>query len=118
MDQKLGCDFYITKWKVDPFKQMDYNELHGFKRTFNNIQLYKKNYWQKGMLNLVFKNYKNYILIGDPHSISTWVMLILTKILGKNTYLWTHGWDGDETKNKKKNQKLVLLSFFKCSTLW
>ena len=112
MDKELRCDFYITKWKVNPFKQMIYDDLKGFKRSYKNIHLIGNFYWQNGMLWRAFNNYKHYIITGEPYSITTWIMLIITKILGKKTYLWSHGWYGDETRIKAKFKKY----FFSLST--
>jgi glycosyltransferase involved in cell wall biosynthesis len=112
MDKRLHCDFYISKWKVDPFKQMNYNELDGFKKVSSNTLLFKKFYWQNGTVNLAFKPYKQYILNGIPYSVSSWVLLILLRILGKKVYFWSHGWYGHETKIKKVIKKI----YFSLST--
>jgi glycosyltransferase involved in cell wall biosynthesis len=50
-------------------------------------------------------------MTGEPYCISTWLALILNRVLGKKTYLWTHGWYGDETRVKKYIKKI----FFKLS---
>lgn len=105
LDEKLKCDFYFTTWKVNPFRQMKYVELKGFRKSFKNLKIAGNFYWQNGMLFQAFKPYNHYILTGEPYSITTWIMLILIKILGKKTYLWTHGWYGDETPVKVKVKK-------------
>ena len=112
MDKELKCDFYITKWKVSPFKQMDYGILKGYKGSGRQIDLFKGFYWQTDTINKVFKPYKHYILSGEPHSISTWIVLLLAKLFGKKTYLWSHGWYGKE----KKAKILLKKCFFKLST--
>ena len=112
MDTELSCDFYITEWEKPPFKQMNYSDLKGFKKTLKYKKIYKNFYWQKAAIFLVFKPYTKFILIGEPYCISTWVILIVAKILGKKTYIWTHGWYGRESKIKK----IIKKSFFRMST--
>jgi glycosyltransferase involved in cell wall biosynthesis len=43
---------------------------------------------------LPFKSYKHFILTGDPYILSSWLLLILCKILNKRVYLWMHGIKG------------------------
>ena len=112
MDKQLDCDFYITYWKNSPFKQMNYDELTNLKKTSQNIKVFGSFYWQKNVLHTVFKPYKYYILIGNPFILNTWLFLIFAKILGKKTYLWTHGWYGNETFLKRLLKRL----FFSLST--
>jgi glycosyltransferase involved in cell wall biosynthesis len=112
MDSELKCDFYIGDRVYLPIKLMDYNELVGFKKILKNITLIYKFYWQKDALRLVFKPYKNYIIIGEPYCISTWLILIFARIAGKKIFLWTHGWYGNETIIKRMIKKI----FFELST--
>lgn len=106
MDEELKCDFYIGDRVFSSIKLMDYNELNGLKKILIFKKIYRNFYWQKGALRLAFKPYKNYIITGDPYCISTWLVLILNKLLGKKSLLWTHGWYGDETRAKKIIKKL------------
>jgi glycosyltransferase involved in cell wall biosynthesis len=97
MDSELSCDFYIGDKIGLPIKLMDYNELKGFKKELKNLRLGGKFYWQKHSVPLVFKPYKKYIITGEPHCVSTWLILIIARILGRSTFLWTHGWYGRES---------------------
>ena len=93
IDIELNCDFYFgdkLDWAPD-IKSMPINNLNGFKKTLKNIRLFKLYTWQIGAFELVFKNYDHYILYGDPFCISNYFIVIVAKILGKKTYLWTHG---------------------------
>ncbi|GHT72138.1 hypothetical protein FACS189455_5040 [Bacteroidia bacterium] len=54
----------------------------------------------------MFKPYRKFLLVGEPYCLSTWVCLILAGILGKKTYLWTHGWYGDEGRMKTLIKKM------------
>jgi glycosyltransferase involved in cell wall biosynthesis len=111
MDEHLRCDFYIGDQTFSPIKLMNYKELKGFKKILPFIKLYKNFYWQKGALNLSWKPYKNYIITGEPYCLSTWFVLFSNKLLRKKSFLWTHGWYGDETFVKKIIKKL----FFRLS---
>lgn len=106
MDEELKCDFYIGDSISTPIELMRYNDLKGFKKVLPFIKIYKNFYWQKGAFNLVYKPYKNYIITGEPYCLSTWVVLIANKLLGKKSFLWTHGWYGDETTVKKIIKKI------------
>jgi len=112
MDSELKCDFFIGDRINLPIKLMDYHELSGFKKTLKNLTLISKFYWQEDALRLVFKPYKKYIIIGEPYCISTWLILFFAIITGKKTFLWTHGWYGNETIIKRIIKKI----FFELST--
>ncbi len=111
MDSELKCDFYSGDRLVLPIKSMDYKELSGFKQILHNKFLIYNFYWQKGAVNLAFKSYRTYIITGEPYCLSTWIILVLAKVMRKNTILWTHGWYGNETFIKQVIKKM----FFKLS---
>ena len=106
MDRELECDFYISKWRVDPFKQMVYDELTGLKSVTENKRLLGPVYWQGATVRLALSSYKKYLMIGNLHSLSTWVLLFLLKLLGKDVYLWSHGWYGKEGAVKSLFKRL------------
>ena len=93
MDKELGCDFYFGDKVESVMKIMDVNVLKGYKKTVENKRiLFKRFWWQKEVLHLVFKKqYKHFILTGDTRILSSWLILLLCKILGKKTYIWMHG---------------------------
>jgi glycosyltransferase involved in cell wall biosynthesis len=71
---------------------MDVGELKGYRKTVKNKSIFfNKFIWQKGVVGLVFKKYKYFLLTGDPSILSNWVIAFLSKILGKKIFLWTHG---------------------------
>jgi len=112
MDSELNCDFYFGDKVELQIKLMNYSELKGFKYVLKNINLYDNYYWQKNAVKLVFKPYNTYILTGEPHSLSTWLILLIANVIGKETILWTHGWYGNETLIKRIVKKV----FFKLSS--
>ncbi|UPW18271.1 glycosyltransferase [Agarivorans sp. TSD2052] len=57
-----------------------------------NVWLSRSILWQIGLINKVVSNrYKTVIFLGDPYFLSTWVSLVISKLYGKKTILWTHG---------------------------
>lgn len=106
MDSELQCDFYIGDRVSYPIKLMNYSNLTGYKKTLKYTPIVKNFYWQKGAFFLVFKNYKHYIITGEPHCLSTWLVLLMNRLTGRKTYLWTHGWYGNESSLKKIIKKV------------
>jgi glycosyltransferase involved in cell wall biosynthesis len=114
MDTELDCDFYFgdgLDWAPD-IKGMDLNVLNGFKKVLKNTRVFKYFTWQKGAWKLVFKEYNYYILYGDPFYLSNWIIMILARIMGKKTYIWTHGLY-QELNWKSKN---INLTFYRLAT--
>lgn len=110
MDKELPCDFYLGDTLGNSIKLMQYQSLSGYKATLRNIHLTSRRFlWQKGILNLIFKPYKHYIITGSPGCLSNWVLLLLALPMGKKVYAWTHGMKGD----KKGKGKLFEKTFFK-----
>jgi glycosyltransferase involved in cell wall biosynthesis len=101
MDEELECDFYFGDKLPGDIKAMDYHSLTGYKRSLKNVWLGGNFYWQINSVGLVFKPYKHFIIDGEPFCVSSWIILLFAKILGKETYCWTHGWYGRETLTKK-----------------
>ena len=100
MDKELGCDFYIGDKYGTKIKAADYEALKGFKGylspTFGLFHRFKGAH--KAVMN---KQYRKYIAIGDPYCLSIWWLLIWSRLTGKKTVLWTHGWyrDGKWVQN-------------------
>lgn len=105
IDQELNADLYFGNIPNSSIKKLDYNELRNFKKELKTLKL-KNIYWYIGSLQIIFKPYKKIILTGDPQILSNWVILIFARLLGKRTFLWTHGWYGDEKGIKKIIKKI------------
>ena len=110
LDSELEVDSYFGD-KMGDVKKMNYEKLLNFKKELKNIYLSGNIYYQKGAVRLLFKNYDNYILLGEYYCLSTWGLLLLSKFTRKKIYLWTHGWYGNEGFLKKVVKKI----FFKLS---
>lgn len=106
MDESIVCDFYLGDKLYPPIRSMNYDDLIGFKGYLKNIKVLKNFYWQVGSIKLVFKEYTKYIITGEPYCLSTWIILLMCKLLGKQTYLWTHGWYGKETAVRRIIKKI------------
>jgi glycosyltransferase involved in cell wall biosynthesis len=113
IDEELKSDFYIGNEISYPINLMNYSNLEGYKNTLIYAPLFKKFYWQNGVTKLAFQGYQHYIITGEPYCLSTWVLLILCRLRRKKTYLWSHGWYGDENSLKKYIKKI----FFGLSNL-
>ena len=105
LDKELDVDFYFGD-KMDDVKKMDYSLLKNFKSELKNIKLITAFYWQKGAVSLFFKNYNEYIILGEYYCLSTWCLLLLSKFSNKKIYLWSHGWYGNESFIKKVIKKI------------
>lgn len=106
MDEELHCDFYLGDKLPYDIKLMNYSELKGFRGTLKNTFIISHFYWQFGALKTFFKPYRNYIFTGEPFCLSTWVMLFFSIFTRKKTFLWTHGWYGDEGLVKRLIKKM------------
>ena len=105
IDRNLDCDMYFGD-KLGDIKKLDYKELKNFKKEYRNVKLISKIYYQQGSVWIAFKKYRDYIILGEYLCLSTWVILILCRLFGKRTHIWTHGWYGSEGSLKKWVKKL------------
>jgi len=113
MELELDCDFYFGDIDDGLLKKVDFSVFDKHISLLKTVKLFSNFNWIRGAFKLTFcKRYKTYILTGDPFCLSNWLILIANKILGKKTYLWTHGWYGDETRIKQLLKKI----FFGLST--
>lgn len=95
LSEKFGCDFYLGDNIGLPIKKFNYTDLPYYKATLHN-RFFGNFYWQSNSVGLAFKHYSIYILDGEPYCLSSWAILLICKLLGKETIAWTHGWYGRE----------------------
>ena len=110
MWEVFKCDFYFGDKIHTPIKKFDYRDCPGFVKELKN-KYWGLFYWQKGSLGLLFKPYKNYIIIGEPYNLSSWIILLFSKITSKRIIGWTHGWYGDEIGIKRWIKRIYFSSF-------
>ncbi|WP_216628789.1 glycosyltransferase [Maribacter hydrothermalis] len=92
MDEEFNSSFYIGESVASPVKQMNYESLKGFKKTFKTKWILGTTFmWNYGVIRLIFKKFDYYLLIGEPSILSHWVILLIGKILGKKVFTWGHG---------------------------
>ena len=100
LDETNDFHFYFGD-KLGDIKKLDYEQLSGFVEEFQNIRVFKEIYFQYNSLKTIFKDYKNYVILGEYFCISTWIILLALKISRhKKVYLWTHGYYGNESRVK------------------
>jgi glycosyltransferase involved in cell wall biosynthesis len=59
-------------------------------------------FWQAGSIGLAGKSaFDGFIFLGNPLILSTWIAVVLARLRGKKTFLWTHGWLRRETGAKR-----------------
>lgn len=104
MDQNMDVDFVFGDHYLN-VKKMDYSLLKHKVTEVKNCHMGPFS-WQKGTVSLVLKKYKTFIILGNPMNISTWLVLLLGRIIGKKIYFWTHGWYGKETRAKAIIKKI------------
>lgn len=98
LDRELKCDFVFGD-SMDDVKKMDYGLLQGKVTETHTKRLIAGWYWQPRVIGYVFKDYDNYIILGDTRSLSTWLFCVASRLFypKKKVYFWTHGWYGKET---------------------
>lgn len=113
MGRQLDCAFYLGDRIDTPLKTFDYSSLEGYRATLHNVFLAGHFYWQRHSAALVFKPYDYYILDGEPYCLSSWAILLLAKLRGKQTVAWTHGFYGHEHGIRKLVKKAFYSLFSK-----
>ena len=103
---EFDIDFYFEETKNSTILKLDYTELINYRKELRTWNIKGIKYTPESLC-LMFKPYKYYLLTGDPHALSAWMILLLSKVFGKKVYLWTHGWYGDE-----KWEKVILKKMF------
>jgi glycosyltransferase involved in cell wall biosynthesis len=100
LEDEFQCNFYFGNSIDSKIKKMDYTLFKVSPKELNYIPLFSHFNWLKGAVSLVFKPYNVYLLTGEPYLLSTWCILIMNRLVGKKTFLWSHGWYGRENKLK------------------
>lgn len=92
MEKELDIDFYFGDKLDREIKKLDYSELERKANEVRNVWIYGPIYYQKGVVALIFKKkYDKYIVTGEFYCLSTWLILLFAKLVGKPVFMWTHG---------------------------
>lgn len=108
MEKDLDCDFFFGNRTYGTIKKIDYSRFNKKVEELVFTKVFKQFYFLKGQTRLSFANYSHYIITGQPFNISAWGLLILNRVRGKKTFIWNHGWYGNENFLKKTLKKIQL----------
>ncbi len=106
IDSKLQCDFVFGDTLNNGIKAFDFSGFRNKVQILRNVQRGEVTLWQKGCIKNVFGNYDAYIVSDDIRCLSTWIVLILCKLMGRKVYFWAHGWYGRESYSKRCIKKI------------
>ena len=106
IDRTYDCDMYCSK-KYNDIKTIDYSLFRGNVKELRTLRWGNTSY-QIGVPRLAFKKYDVYLATGDTWSISTWLFLLLSRVLNRRVFLWTHGLLGREKGIRKKLNVLFI----------
>ena len=111
LNECFEVDFYFGD-HYRGIKKLDYELLTNVTEV-KNIQIFGTNFYFQPLLTRALKDkYEVFIILGDPHCISSWIVLFYAKLKSKKSFLWTHGWYGKENTVKKILKK----TFFKLAS--
>ncbi len=111
-DIEFNMTFYTGVKEQESIRLIDLNKYNDSKIIRTNTYFYKPSLllWQSGIIkNILLSKHKVFIFDGAISHLPVWIFLILCKITGKKSLLWSHGFKGID-----KGLKLRLrLLFFK-----
>ena len=97
IDKEYDTQFVFSK----PYTDIKSIPRDAFNKPIIEVPTWRKGdvSYQRGVLRLLFKKCRLYILVGDTKSISTWLFLLLARLFPKKkTIAWAHGWYGHENR--------------------
>ena len=100
-DKNLECDFVVGR-QIGDIKVMDMSQFRNAVFYVTNRMKGDTVFWQSGVLSFVFKQYKAFYITGDPHCLSTWLFLLIGRLLRKKITIGTHGLYGKESIRQKR----------------
>jgi glycosyltransferase involved in cell wall biosynthesis len=108
LEKELDCTFFFgNETFAKNLKKMDYSLFLKSPKELKFVKLLGHFNWIKGSVNLVFnRNFSKFIIVGEPFCISSWVLMIWCRLMGKSSFVWTHGWYGRESGLKKWIKKI------------
>ena len=110
IDARMDCDFAFGDTLNNGIRTFSLTGFRNKVTVLKNIQNGEVTLWQKGVLKMLSRRYSVYILSGDIRCFSTWTFLIVSAILRKKVFLWTHGWTGREGRVTRW-MKMLFYSF-------
>jgi glycosyltransferase involved in cell wall biosynthesis len=115
MEKELDCDFFFGDGTYGAIKKIDYSKFHKKVEELTFTKFFNKIYILKGQARLSSADYTHYVITGQYNNVSAWLLLLLNKVRGKKTFIWNHGWYGNESFLKiiiKKAQLKLASGYF------
>lgn len=109
MGKEMDCDFYFGVGRHSNIPKLEYGLFKKSPVELTSFPLFLRFYWMRGAVDQCFKGYRSYLLTGEPYCLSTWIILLLNRFLGKRTFLWSHGWYGNENYGKRMVKRAFFL---------
>jgi glycosyltransferase involved in cell wall biosynthesis len=105
IEDALKCNFYFGDIDKDRIRKIDYSI---FKNKI--VELKTKTLWQnvvyyRETFSFFFKDYDKILLTGEYYNLTSWFILLINKFTSRESYLWSHGWYGNESYVKKVIKK-------------
>lgn len=98
--KELSYFFLGDTKQTDDIKRIDFDSEELLKKRFIPLKnVWFRHYfsWQKGLFKKIkAEKFDAVIFLGDIRFISTWLALLILRLKGKKTFLWTHGLSGKE----------------------
>jgi glycosyltransferase involved in cell wall biosynthesis len=105
MDKHFDCEWFFGDSMAD-VKKMDYALLTHPVHESKTKKIGPFTY-QFGVLSTLKNPYAEYIILPDTRSISSWLFLLISRMLNKKVHVWTHGWYGKESKLEALLKKIL-----------
>lgn len=106
LEQSFDCEWYFedTDNKVQLFDTSRFKKV-----TYLQTQKLLFFYRVKGLVKLINKDIKQFLIIGATRNLSVFFFLIIKSIFypSKKAFLWTHGWYGKENRFERRWKKLM-----------
>jgi glycosyltransferase involved in cell wall biosynthesis len=108
LEEELGAYFYFANETLAKnIQKADYRKFRNYPTELGFVKLYGNLNWISGSVKLVFnRRFKKFVIIGEPFCISSWVMMLAARLIGKEIFTWTHGWYGRERGVKRLLKKI------------
>jgi len=107
IDSRFDCSFYFgDKLSTSTIKKIDYSVFSKYPVELKRKNLWGNFYLLSGFVRLSFHSSKIYLITGEYYCISSWIFLILTKLMNKKVYLWGHGAYGNEGWLKRSLKRI------------
>jgi glycosyltransferase involved in cell wall biosynthesis len=98
IDSKFDVDFFIgDSSNATNIRKMDLGLFSKPPAAIKFHRIFRSYHWYSNSIKLIFnKKYHIYVMTGEPICISSWIILMMGRLLGKDVSLWSHGFYGRE----------------------